>query len=342
MTNQTDGSIRLAAMAHLDRLTKPVGALGRLEDLAVQICVAHNTLNPKITRPVALVFAADHGIANAGVSAYPQAVTAQMVANFLAGGAAISVLAKEHGFDLRVIDAGVDAEFAPHPALIDAKIRRGTRDCRVEAAMTVEECQQSLVAGKRISEALAIGGTNTMLLGEMGIGNTSASALLMHCLSTRPLGSCVGRGTGLDDAGLARKLAALREARARAAGTLDPHTMLAEFGGYEIAMLVGATLAAAERRLLILVDGFTVTVAVALAARIDPSVLDACVFSHCSAEPGHRALLRDLGAMPLLDLGMRLGEGSGAALALPLARSAVAVFHRMATFDAAGVSRSNA
>ncbi|MEX1993689.1 MAG: nicotinate-nucleotide--dimethylbenzimidazole phosphoribosyltransferase [Steroidobacteraceae bacterium] len=337
-----DDSIAIAARRRLDTLTKPHGALGRLEELAIQVCILQKTLAPRITRPTALVFAADHGIAKAGVSAYPRAVTTQMVRNYLAGGAAINVLARELAFELSVVDAGVDADLAPHPRLINAKIRRGTRDFRMQSAMNSAECEECLAAGASLVTRLAISGSNTVLLGDMGIGNTAASALLMHCLTGRPLDACIGRGTGLDDAGLARKLAALEMARARCNLPRVPHAMLVEYGGYEIAMLTGAALGAVTHRMLILVDGFAVTVAVALAARLDPAVIEHCVFSHRSAEQGHRALLNDLGAQPLLDLGLRLGEGSGAALALPLLRAAIALYADMATFEGAGVSQRSA
>lgn len=342
MSAVLDQSIAVAARERLDALTKPRRALGQLEELAVQVCIVQNTLTPRITRPAALVFAADHGIADAGVSAYPRAVTVQMVLNFLAGGAAISVLAREHAFDLFVVDAGVDADLASHPRLINAKVRRGTRDFRHQSAMSCAECDECLATGASLVAPFAKGGSNTVLLGEMGIGNTAASALLMHCLTGRPLGACIGRGTGLDDAGLARKLAALEVARARCELPRDPHAMLVEYGGYEIAMLTGAALGAVTHRMLIVVDGFTVTVAVALAARLDPTVIEHCVFSHRSAEQGHRALLEDLRAQPLLDLGLRLGEGSGAALALPLLRAAVSLYTGMATFEGAGVSQRSA
>jgi nicotinate-nucleotide--dimethylbenzimidazole phosphoribosyltransferase len=332
-----DEAVRSAAQHHVDILTKPLGALGRLEPLAVQVCAIQGTLRPQITAPVAIVFAADHGIADRGVSAYPRAVTAQMVKNFLAGGAAISVLARTQGMELWVVDAGVDDDCGTHPRLVNAKIRRGTRDLVTEPAMTAEECQAALRAGKRVLEQVAAPDCNTVVLGEMGIGNTASSALLMHRLTGLQLRQCVGRGTGLDDSGLERKRAALATASRRVAKA-EPLELLAQFGGYEIAMLTGALLAAAARRMLIVVDGFTVTVAVALAARLDRRVLDYCVFGHCSAEHAHRALLEHLEAEPLLDLGMRLGEGTGAAMALAAVRGALALFTDMATFESAGVS----
>jgi nicotinate-nucleotide--dimethylbenzimidazole phosphoribosyltransferase len=336
-----DEAIRAAAYRRLDVLTKPRGALGQLEPLAAQVCAIQNTLDVRIARPVGIVFAADHGVADRGVSAYPREVTAQMVANFLHGGAAISVLAKLQGIELWIVDAGVDGDCGAHPRLIEAKIRRGTRNFIDEPAMTPEECTAALQWGRDVVERVMHGGSNTLILGEMGIGNTAAAAMLMHGLTGRELNDCVGRGTGLDDNGLERKKQLLAQALKRRAAPQVPLELLAEFGGYEIAMLTGAVLAGAARHALILVDGFTVTVAAALAAQLDPKVLDYCVFGHCSEEHAHRALLECLRVQPLLDLGMRLGEGSGAALALSVVRAAVALFTEMATFEGAGVSNKD-
>jgi nicotinate-nucleotide--dimethylbenzimidazole phosphoribosyltransferase len=333
---------REAANRRLDVLTKPQGALGRLEPLAAQVCAVQGNLTPVISDPIAMVFAADHGIADRGVSAYPRAVTEQMVKNFLAGGAAISVLAKLQGMELWIVDAGVDGDCGTHQRLIQAKIRRGTRDFVERAAMTPDECRQALRGGREALDKVARPTANTVILGEMGIGNTAASALLMHSLTGYPLADCVGRGTGLDDRGLARKRAALEAAILRRAPPRDPVELLTEFGGYEIAMLAGAILAAAARRMVIVVDGFTVTVAAALAARLSPLALDYCIFGHCSAEHAHRALLAHLKVSPLLDIGMRLGEGTGAAVALSVVRAALALFTGMATFEGAGVSGKDA
>jgi nicotinate-nucleotide--dimethylbenzimidazole phosphoribosyltransferase len=332
------GAIHAAALRRLDTLTKPLGSLGRIEALAAQLCAIQDSLQPRIDAPHVVVFAGDHGAAERGVSAYPRAVTAQMVLNYLAGGAAINVLARIHSLGLTVVDAGVDATFDAHHHLIDAKIRRGTRDYVVEPAMTAAECRSALDHGAAIAERIAVGGSNTLVLGEMGIGNTGAATLLMHGLTGLSLTRCVGRGTGLDDAGLVRKLGILTTARARAPRTREPLELLAEFGGYEIAMLVGAFLAARSLRLVMVVDGFTVSVAAALAARVEPRTLECCVFGHRSAEQAHAALLQELGATPLLDLGLRLGEGTGGALAVPLLRTAAALFNDMATFESAGVS----
>jgi nicotinate-nucleotide--dimethylbenzimidazole phosphoribosyltransferase len=337
-----DAMIRAAAYRRLDSLTKPLGALGSLEPLAARVCAMQRTLQPAIMHPVAAVFAADHGVADRGVSAYPRAVTEQMVRNFLNGGAAISVLARLQGIELWIVDAGVDGDCGSHPRLIGSKVRRGTRDFVEESAMTPEECREALRRGRAVIDQVVPAGGNTVLLGEMGIGNTASAALLMHGLTGIPLAECVGRGTGLDDEGLARKRATLAAAAARKAPPKDPIELLAEFGGYEIAMLVGALLRAAARRMLIVVDGFTVSVAAALAARIDENVLDYCVFGHCSAEHAHRALLTYLEVKPLLDLGMRLGEGSGAAVALSVVRASLGLFTGMATFEGAGVSEKSA
>jgi nicotinate-nucleotide--dimethylbenzimidazole phosphoribosyltransferase len=337
-----DAPCRDAAWRRIDSLTKPLGALGGLEALAAQVCAVQRTLAPAITAPVAVVFAADHGVADRGVSAYPREVTRQMVQNFLGGGAAISVLARALGMPLWIVDAGVNGECPAHPQLIAAKIAAGTRDFVTTPAMTVEECHAALQQGRAIIDRVAQAPCNTVLLGEMGIGNTASAALLTHGITAMPLADCVGRGTGLDDAGVASKLATLGMALARRARCTDPVELLTEYGGYEIAMLVGAILGAAARGLLAIVDGFTVTVAAALAAQLDAHAQGYCVFGHVSAEKAHRALLAQLQVRPLLDLGMRLGEGSGAALALPVVQSAVALFTQMATFAGAGVSEKSA
>ncbi len=329
---------RTTIQRHLDSLTKPQGSLGQLEELAAQIAQVQNTLSIAIRAPQAFVFAADHGAADAGVSAYPKAVTAQMVLNYLGGGAAINVLSRVNDFRLAVVDAGVDGEFDPHPLLIGAKVRRGTRNYLVEPAMTRAEYEACLATAGSLVSDCAAAGTNTLLLGEMGIGNTAAASLLMHYLTGQELAVCVGRGTGLDDAGLARKLELLRSAVARRTAPASLAELMCEYGGYEIAMLAGTILAAARRGILVLVDGFTVTTAAAFAIGLEPAARDVCIYSHCSAERGHRALLAHLEAHPLLDLGMRLGEGSGAGVALPLVRAAVDMFTGMATFAGAGVS----
>ena len=329
-----------ALQERIDGKTKPPGSLGQLERLALQIGQVQQSLTPTLGQPHLLVFAGDHGAARAGVSAYPQEVTWQMVENFLAGGAAINVFARQNGLQLQVIDAGVAHDFGTRDGLIDAKIARGTYNYLERAAMSAGDRDTALARGAAIARDLAAQGCRVIGFGEMGIGNTAAAALLTHQLTGTPLADCVGRGTGLDDAGLARKQALLAQAVERAALAADATALevLAEFGGFEIAMITGAMLAAAERRMLLLIDGFIVTSALLVAADIAPAIGDYCIFCHRSAEPGHRAQLAALHAEPLLDLGLRLGEGTGAALAWPLVRAAAAFVNDMASFASAGVS----
>lgn len=324
--------------ARIDQKTKPPGSLGRLEELALRLGLMQATTAPELRAPVVLVFAGDHGLAAEGVSPFPAEVTVQMVHNFLAGGAAINVFARQHGLALRVVDAGVAVELPAHPALLSCKVRAGTRNALHEPALTAAEVEQCLACGAQVVAAFATAGTNALLLGEMGIANTSAAALLVSALTGHPLDACVGRGAGHDDAGLAHKRAVLARVQARHAGVNGPLDALAAFGGCEIAMMTGAMLEAASRRMVIVNDGFIVTAALLVAARLRPAVLDYCVFAHGSAEAGHGRAVAALGGKPLLDLGLRLGEGTGAALAWPLLVSAVNFLREMATFESAGVS----
>jgi nicotinate-nucleotide--dimethylbenzimidazole phosphoribosyltransferase len=338
-------AIRGRARQRLDSLTKPLGSLGRLEALAAELCAMQRSLQPEVDPAELLLFAADHGLASAGVSAYPRSVTAQMVQNFLAGGAAANALARLHGCALRVIDVGVDADFPSHPRLDRAAVARGTANSLEADAMSAGQRAAAFEAGAAAARAAAARGARVVLLGEMGIGNTSSAALLLAGLTGWPLARCVGPGTGLDAAGLRHKLAILEQVWTRAVAqgpwaedaTVAAAQLLQRVGGFEIAALAGAAATAAQMQRVVLVDGFTVSVAVALAERLQPGTLAQCVFSHRSAETAHGALLGWLGAEPLLDLGLRLGEGSGALLALPLLRSAVAVYRDMATFGEAGV-----
>ncbi|MCL2523099.1 MAG: nicotinate-nucleotide--dimethylbenzimidazole phosphoribosyltransferase [Betaproteobacteria bacterium] len=336
-----DAELAAALQHKIDHKTKPRGSLGQLEKLARQIGLIQQRLDPRLSQPHLLVFAGDHGAARAGVSAYPQEVTWQMVENFLAGGAAINVFARRGGLHLSIVDAGVAHDFARRPGLIHAKVAPGTANYLEQPAMTMAQCELAIARGAEIVRNLAANGCNVVGFGEMGIGNTAAASLLTHCLTGAPLAECVGRGTGLDDAGLARKQALLEQAlqRYRATGGGDePLAVLAEFGGFEMAMMLGAMLAAAEAKMLLLIDGFIVGAALLAAARLYPAVTDYCVFCHRSAEAGHAAQLRALAAEPLLDLGMRLGEGTGAALAYPLVQAALAFLDEMASFASAGVT----
>ncbi|MBC5767705.1 nicotinate-nucleotide--dimethylbenzimidazole phosphoribosyltransferase [Ramlibacter albus] len=320
----------------LDAKTKPIGSLGRLEDLAVQLGVALGTDEPSLDHPQMIVFAGDHGVAAAhGVSAYPRDVTWQMVKNILAGGAAVSVLARQHGIALTVVDCGVDHDFAPQPGLVLRKVTPGTADSTQGPAMTAAECAQAIQHGREVVRALP---GNAVLLGELGIGNTSAASLLCAALAGCTLDDCVGPGTGLDAAGVLRKRGVLQRALELHKHASEPLQVLAAYGGFEIAAMVGAIQQAAQERRVVVVDGFISTSAVLVAHAVDPKVLPSCVFSHRSGERGHELMLRHLGAKPLLDLGLRLGEGSGAALAWPLLVSACLIMRDMATFESARVS----
>jgi nicotinate-nucleotide--dimethylbenzimidazole phosphoribosyltransferase len=336
-----DDALRRRVQAALDHKTKPQGSLGRLEALALQLALALNDEQPRLAQPQLVVFAADHGIAAQGVSAFPAEVTRQMVLNFLAGGAAVSVLARQHGLALTVADCGVAADFDPGPTLAVLKVpgaEHGTADCTQGPAMGMAQCEAVLQQGRRLVERLP---GQVLLLGEMGIANTSAAALLMARLTGLPLAHCVGRGTGLDDAGLARKQAVLQRALDRHADAATPLQALAALGGLEIAAMVGAVQQAAASGRVVVVDGFITTAAVAVAAALQPQpaeLLARCVFAHCSQESGHARWLQHLGVQPLLDLSLRLGEGSGAALAWPLLESACRILAEMASFESAGVS----
>ncbi|AOY92962.1 nicotinate-nucleotide--dimethylbenzimidazole phosphoribosyltransferase [Cupriavidus sp. USMAA2-4] len=333
-----DASLRPVLQAAIDDKTKPLGALGQLETLALRLGMILGGAKPELKRPALLVFAADHGIAAAGVSAYPPEVTAQMVRNFVAGGAAINVFTRQHGIALEVVDAGVRAPLPPAPGLVNARIANGTRNFAEVRAMDPGQLELALTTGMARVLSHARLGSNAIAFGEMGIGNTSSAACLMSRLTGTPIEQCIGRGTGLDDAGLAHKREVLAGALARHADAVEPLDALAAFGGFEIAMMTGAFLAAAASRMVIVVDGFIASAALLVAQRLEPAVLDYCVFSHCSHEQGHRALLAHFGAQPLLALDLRLGEGTGAALAWPLLVSATAFLREMATFGSAGVS----
>lgn len=333
------------ALQHkLDHKTKPLGSLGRIERLALQLGLILGSETPRLEQPQLVVCAADHGLAARGVSAYPRDVTWQMVENFLAGGAAVSVLARQHGLALTVVDCGVDHDFvAPgspdgtRPGLLVRKDAAGTADALEGAAMSQAQCQQAITHGRALLRGLA---GNAVLLGEMGIGNTSAASMLMARLLDLDIAQCTGAGTGLDAPALARKTAVLAAVLERHREARTPLQALAAFGGLEIATLVGVVLEAARQRRVIVVDGFITTAAVLVAQALAPQVLQRCIFAHRSGERGHARMLEHLQAEPLLDLGLRLGEGSGAALAWPLLQSACLLLGQMASFDSAGVSQA--
>lgn len=326
-----------ALQRRLDTRTKPQGSLGALETLAMRIGMALDTDTPVLKAPQMFVFAGDHGIATDGVSAFPQAVTAQMLLNYLQGGAAINVLARQHGITLNVVDAGVATDIGEHPSLLARAVARSTRNFRIEPAMTPEQCTQALDTGRALAREALGQGSNALLFGEMGIGNTACASMLLHRRTGWSLEDCVGRGTGLDDVGLARKRERLAASSARCPQKLTPIETITEFGGFELAMITGALLAGADEKCVAVIDGFAVSVAAMLAIEIDPRVRSRCIFSHCSAEHAHRKLLAHLDVKPLLDLGMRLGEGTGAALAWPIIDAAARLMTEMASFESAGV-----
>ena len=323
----------------IDNKTKPLGSLGQLEGLALQIGQILGTESPQLDQPQMLVFAGDHGLTARGVSAFPSDVTWQMVENFIAGGACVSVLAKANHIALNVVDCGVNHEFldaakTPRAGLLNAKVANGTADSSTAAAMTTGQCQQAIENGMTIVKNLP---GNAILLGEMGIGNTSASSLILSRLGGLDIADCTGAGTGLHGAGIDRKTAVLREVLAFHAGVTAPLHVLAAFGGFEMATMLGAVFQAAAERRVIVVDGFITSAVILVANALQPTVLQRCVFAHRSGERGHGLMLEELNAKPLLDMGLRLGEGSGAALAWPLLVAACMVLRDMASFESAGV-----
>lgn len=321
----------------IDFKTKPLGALGLLEDLALQIGQIQNTLTPTLKNPSLLVFAADHGLSDEGISPYPKEVTWQMVMNFVAGGAAINVFCRQNNIKLKLIDAGVDFDFPHDVPVINAKVARGSRNMRHEPAMTAEECASAIQNGGEFVKIEAEQGCNIIGFGEMGIGNTSASSLLMHRFLNLPIEICTGAGTGMYGDKLDYKTKILKEVSQKY-NPQTPEETLATFGGLEIAMMVGAMLEAYQQKMILLIDGFIATAAVLTAIQICPEVRNNCVFCHSSNEQGHKLMLEHLNATPLLHLNLRVGEGTGAAVALPLVQAAVNFLNEMASFEDAGVS----
>jgi nicotinate-nucleotide--dimethylbenzimidazole phosphoribosyltransferase len=333
-----DGLMEAEAQRRIDSLTKPQGSLGRLEELARRISGIQGQVPPRLGRKLLFVFAGDHGITEEGVSAYPKEVTAQMTYNFLDGGAAINVLARHYGVEVEVVDMGVDYAFPKLSRLRDLKIRRGTSNFARGPAMRREEAAQSIEAGIRLVEEA--GAENLFLLGagEMGIGNTSSAAAIFCALTGAAARDAAGRGTGVDDETWARKIAAVdRGLKLNRPDPHDPLDILTKVGGFEIGALTGVMLGAAAYRVPMLLDGYISTAAALLAVRMSPPVRGILIASHLSAENGHRLMLDELHLIPYLDLGMRLGEGTGACVAIGLAEAAVKMMREMATFDSAGV-----
>ncbi len=322
--------------------TKPIGSLGLLEKLAFQVATLQQNLNPELLDPHIIVFAGDHGIANEGVSAYPQEVTWQMVYNFIQGGAAINVFAKQHDMTLKVVDAGVNYQFSMDTPILHYKVGMGTKSFLHEPAMSSNEYDMAIANGTQIVQGIkSKSSCNVIGFGEMGIANTSAASMLMHFVSGRKMEDCVGRGTGLNDSQMEHKLKILSQAAATHSQTkLSPSELMQTFGGFEMASMLGAMLAARLNNMLILVDGFIATSVFMIAHQMDAEILKHAVFCHQSDESGHRFMLEDLGVKAILNLGMRLGEGTGCAVAYPILKSAVAFMNEMASFESAQVSQN--
>ncbi|SNS94544.1 nicotinate-nucleotide-dimethylbenzimidazole phosphoribosyltransferase [Granulicella rosea] len=337
-----DEQARTQARAHLDTLTKPLGSLGRLEDIAAQLIAIHGAAPSLPLRKAVYTFAADHGIADEGVSAYPRAVTRQMVLNFLHGGAAINVLARLHGVALHVVDAGVDADFGGIPNLIHRKVRNGSRNMLHEPAMSDEELAKAIAVGAELAQQASAAGMQLIAIGEMGIGNTTSASAITCALTGASAAKATGRGTGVDHAAHAHKIHIVeRVVTKHCPENTPPLAILQRVGGLEIAAMTGMVLAAATHRITIVCDGFISTAAAALAAAIAPEVKGYLIAGHRSEEPGHALLLSYLDLMPVLTLNMRLGEGTGAVLAMPVIESALALYSRMATFASANISEAS-
>ena len=331
-----------AIQQKIDNLNKPKGSLGRLEELAMQICLVQQTLEPALSHPCHILLGADHGIEREGVSVSPREVTWQQMINFTRGGGGVNMFCRQHGFHLRIVDVGVDHDLSAVSGIIDRKIARGTRNCRYEAAMTEAQYAQAFDIGRQLVDDCAAEGCNVLCIGEMGIGNTSPSSVWMHLLGGVPLEECIGAGAGLDASGMRHKYEVLRESVDRFLES-NHYSLIAQviryFGGFEMVTAIAAMLHAASRRMLVLVDGFIMTACALAAVRLQPQSQDCMIFTHCGDENGHRRMLEVLHARPLLNLGLRLGEGTGALCAYPIVDSAVRMMREMNNFDNAKITK---
>lgn len=334
-----DKGILPALVEKIDNLTKPKGSLGQLEKLAVQVGLIQQTLSPTLLHPQNIIFAADHGIVEEGVSVSPRDVTWQQILNFLNGGAGINFLCRQHGFMLKVVDAGVDHDLPYEHGIINRKVRRGSRNFLHEPALTWEELEQCIAYGAEIVKSSKEEGSNVLSFGEMGIGNTSPSSVWMHFFTGIPMEQCIGAGSGLDNAGIRHKCDVLSRAVANYRGDGSTLDIIRHFGGLEMAMAVGAMLQAAESKMVILVDGFIMTNCLLAASRLYPETLEYAVFGHQGDEKGHKLLLEWLHVRPLLNLGLHLGEGSGAVCAYPILDSAVRMINEMDSFTHAAITK---
>lgn len=333
-----DQAVRNVIEDKIDNLTKPKGSLGRLEELALQIGLIQQTSSPVLKHPCNIVFAADHGIVEEGVSFSPKEVTWQQLFNFLEGGGGVNFLCRQHGFELVLVDAGVDYDI-PHERILDKKVRRGTDNYLYGPAMSMEEMQQCLESGADVVDSCEAKGCNVISFGELGMGNTSSSSVWMHFFAGIPLERCVGAGSGLACDGVRHKLEVLSAAVSKYRGDGSVESILSYFGGFEMVMATGAMLRAAEKRMTVLVDGFIMTACALAASKLCPEVLDYMVFCHQGNESGHKLMLDAMGVKGLLDLGFRLGEGTGAICAYPIVDSAVRMINEMASFKGASVTK---
>lgn len=346
-----DYKFKEALQAKIDNLNKPKGSLGRLEELALQIGMIQGTLSPTLQYPCHLLLGADHGIEREGVSVSPREVTWQQMVNFTRGGGGVNMFCRQHGFHLRIVDVGVDYDLTAYPLIINNKVRaRGTGNFLYEPAMSQKEMEQCLHIGKELAEQCHAEGCNVISIGEMGIGNTSPSSLWMHLLLGIPLEQCVGAGAGLNSKGIAHKLHVLQQCCDRLDSAysdytshtkdgLPPFTLMQEMGGLEMNTAVGAMLRASELGMVILVDGFIMSACMLMASRLRPEVMQNAIFCHVGDESGHRLMLEAMGAKPLLSLGLRLGEGTGALCAYPIIESAVRMINEMNNFQDASITK---
>lgn len=335
-------ALRPAIQAKLDNLNKPKGSLGRLESLAMQICMVQNTLSPALTHPCHLLFGGDHGIENEGVSVSPRSVTWQQMINFTQGGGGVNMFCRQHEFDLYIIDVGVDYDLSDTPNIINRKIRRGTNNFLYEPAMSSAEFTKAINVGADMVDVCHNHGSTILSIGEMGIANTSPSSIWMSLFSNIPIGECIGAGAGLASEGIQHKQKVLTTAIdnfLKVNASFTPEYAIQYFGGFEMVAAIGAMLRAAELRMVILIDGFIMTACAMAACQLYPATKEYMIFGHCGDESGHKRMLATLEAEPLLNLGMRLGEGTGALCAYPIVLSAVKMINEMNTFDNAGITK---
>ena len=335
----TDKSLQSAILQKIDNLNKPKGSLGRLEELALQICLIQQTLDPSLAHPCHILFGGDHGIEREGVSVSPREVTWQQMINFTRGGGGVNMFCRQHGFKLRIVDVGVDYDLSNIPGIINRKIARGTKNFLYEPAMSEEEFNQAIQIGSELVDDCISEGCKVLSIGEMGIANTSPSSIWMHLFGNIPLEDCIGAGAGLDTPGIRHKYEILSKAVEHFSLLTPRSSLLSYFGGYEMIAAIGAMLRAAEKHLVILVDGFIMTACALAAIRLYPDSQDYMIFTHCGDESGHKMMLDIIGAKPLLHLGLRLGEGTGALCAFPIIDSAVRMINEMNNFDNAKITK---